>query len=263
MQVSTLIRIFKNVALHRFGKCSVCGRRTLFLVGNMLNVSHVRESLICIFCRSASRKRHVAVELLRHFALPLTSLAEHKHALQRFKIYSAVSDDPIYHALGKDHPNYITSEFFPDVAPGERKNGVLCQTLEALTFADASFDVVITEDVLEHVRYPDAAFREIHRVLKPGGAHIFTVPLTLDQPTVERVRFNGETIEHLLPPEYHGDALRGKILAYRNFGIDLFDRLTHFGFQTRLSLAQYQDTVKFGIADSIVLVSIKQGTHEQ
>lgn len=258
MRVSTLIRLVKSASLHRFGKCLVCGRRTLFLVGNAPNALHVRESLVCVFCRSFSRKRHVAIELLRHFGLPLTSLAQNRRALQGFRIYSAVSNDPIYRAIGAGNPNYVASEFFPDVPLGARKNGVLCQSLEALTFTDGSFDVVITEDVLEHVRHPDAAFREIWRVLKPGGAHIFTVPLTLDQPTVERVRFNGDAIEHLLPPEYHGDALRGEILAYRNFGIDLLDRLAHFGFQTRLSLAQYFDTARFGIADSIALVSVKR-----
>jgi len=257
MQFSTLIRILQSTALHRFGRCSVCGRRSLFLAGNMPHTEHLRESLVCVFCRSSSRKRHVALELLRHLGLPNTSLAQNKHSLQCWQIYSAVFDDPIYHAIGKGNPHYTASEFFPDAAPGTQKDGVLCQTLEALTFADGSFDVVLTEDVLEHVRYPERAFCEIYRVLKPGGAHIFTVPLELDKPTVERVRFHGDTVEHLLPPEYHGDALRGQILAYRNFGIDLLNRLAHLGFQTELRLARYRDTVTFGIADSIVLVSRK------
>jgi SAM-dependent methyltransferase len=257
MQFSTLIRILQSTALHRFGRCSVCGRRSLFLAGNMPHTEHLRESLVCVFCRSSSRKRHVALELLRYLGLPNTSLAQNKTQLRRWHIYSAVFDDPIYRAIGAGNPNYTASEFFSDVLPGAHKNGVLCQTLEALTFADCSFDVVLTEDVLEHVRYPERAFCEIYRVLKPGGAHIFTVPLQLDTPTVERVRFHGDTIEHLLPPEYHSDALRGQILAYRNFGIDLLNTLAHFGFQTELRLARYLDTVTFGVADSIVLVSRK------
>lgn len=42
-------------------------------------------------------------------------------------------------------------------------------TIEALPFEDGSFDVVISNGVLNLVPDKDAAFREIHRVLQPGG----------------------------------------------------------------------------------------------
>ena len=41
---------------------------------------------------------------------------------------------------------------------------------------DASFDVVIACDVLEHVPDDTAAMREIRRILRPGGTAILTVP---------------------------------------------------------------------------------------
>jgi SAM-dependent methyltransferase len=40
---------------------------------------------------------------------------------------------------------------------------------ERLTFPDASFDMVYSLGVLHHTPNPDRAFREVHRVLKPGG----------------------------------------------------------------------------------------------
>ena len=43
------------------------------------------------------------------------------------------------------------------------------QNLEKLTYEDESFDVVITQDVFEHINEPFQAFKEIARVLKPGG----------------------------------------------------------------------------------------------
>lgn len=43
---------------------------------------------------------------------------------------------------------------------------------EALPFHDASFDIVIMDAVLEHVQDVDAAFKEVARILKPGGAFI-------------------------------------------------------------------------------------------
>ncbi len=44
---------------------------------------------------------------------------------------------------------------------------------EKLPFPDESFDFVQAYSVMEHVDYPDQVFREVHRVLKPGGAFFF------------------------------------------------------------------------------------------
>jgi SAM-dependent methyltransferase len=52
---------------------------------------------------------------------------------------------------------------------------------EVLPFKDASFDGVLSLNVLEHVKDPFTAAKEILRVLKPGGDLVVVVPLT--QPT--------------------------------------------------------------------------------
>lgn len=44
---------------------------------------------------------------------------------------------------------------------------------EALPFADASFDIVVCVDVLEHVQNLPKVLSEIQRVLKPGGVFLF------------------------------------------------------------------------------------------
>jgi SAM-dependent methyltransferase len=114
---------------------------------------------------------------------------------------------------------------------------------------------VITEDGLEHVRYPDSAFAEIARVLRKGGVHIFTVPMTFDQPTLERVQAREDGNDLLLAePEYHGDGLRRRIIAYRSFGYDIFERLRNFGFETRAMMSTLRDH-RIGVIQSCVLVS--------
>jgi SAM-dependent methyltransferase len=45
-----------------------------------------------------------------------------------------------------------------------------------LEFADETFDLVVNNQVLEHVEDLDAVLREIHRVLKPGGTVLSIFP---------------------------------------------------------------------------------------
>ncbi len=46
----------------------------------------------------------------------------------------------------------------------------------ALPFASASYDLIVSCDVLEHVQSIDQALQEIHRVLRRGGAFIGFIP---------------------------------------------------------------------------------------
>ncbi len=48
-------------------------------------------------------------------------------------------------------------------------------------FADKEFEAVLCNQVLEHVFNPDEFLREIHRVLKPGGKLLLTVPFVWDE----------------------------------------------------------------------------------
>jgi len=47
---------------------------------------------------------------------------------------------------------------------------------DRLPFADASFDTLLVTEVLEHVGDAEVAVAEIHRVLRPGGHALITVP---------------------------------------------------------------------------------------
>lgn len=49
-------------------------------------------------------------------------------------------------------------------------------TLEMLPFADGSFDLVTANMVVEHLADPVTAFKEVFRVLVPGGIFLFHTP---------------------------------------------------------------------------------------
>ena len=76
----------------------------------------------------------------------------------------------------RECPEYLPTHFFADTPRGQIHKGFRCEDLMAQTFENESFDLVITSDVFEHLPDVAPAVREIMRTLKPGGAHIFTVP---------------------------------------------------------------------------------------
>lgn len=102
-----------------------------------------------------------------------------------------------------------------------------------LSLTDASVDLAISSDVLEHV--PDAyrAHSEIRRVLRPGGSHVFTVPFLGGQAHDQiRTQAGPDGPEFLEEPEYHGDPLREEgSLVYRIFSLEMLVRLDEMGFQ--------------------------------
>lgn len=71
-------------------------------------------------------------------------------------------------------------EYHPDAAArAAAKSGVpvLAGTVNAMPFADASFSVVVSLDVLSHAAVdPGLALAEMRRVLRPGGVLIVNLP---------------------------------------------------------------------------------------
>jgi SAM-dependent methyltransferase len=47
---------------------------------------------------------------------------------------------------------------------------------ESIPYPDATFDIVISDNVLEHLTQPEIVFAEVLRVLKPGGRFLFKTP---------------------------------------------------------------------------------------
>ena len=159
------------------------------------------------------------------------ALRENFRALGRCDVCELSSRGALAAYLRRKARSAATSEYFPDVPRGALHNGVRCEDVQQLTYASASFDLVTHTEVLEHVPDDARAMAELLRVLRPGGAMIFTVPMHEGEHTVERARQHDGAIEYLLEPVYHLDLLRPEgILAFRDYGLDIVERLHAAGF---------------------------------
>ncbi|MBW2370854.1 MAG: class I SAM-dependent methyltransferase [Deltaproteobacteria bacterium] len=203
----------------RIDHCPVCDRPR-----PILRLDHNEVSIRCLVCKSSI----ITMSLISVLNRLVKDLLEKS-------VYELSSRGPLFTYLSAHTRQLTVSEMFDDIEPGSMKDGVPCQNVEQLTFSDETFDVCTSTEVFEHVADDRKGFSEIYRVLKPGGWFVFTVPLRSDRQTMERARKIGPNhIAHLLPPEYHGDHLRGRrnVLAFRTYGTDIIDRLTGCGFET-------------------------------
>jgi SAM-dependent methyltransferase len=71
---------------------------------------------------------------------------------------------------------------------------------DSIPAEDASFDVVLCTQVLEHVSQPLKALREFHRILRSGGVMIATVPFLWEEHETpsDYYRYTRYGIEHLV-----------------------------------------------------------------
>jgi hypothetical protein len=216
------------------GYCWVCQRPVAFHVEytffpsrspvDGVLIPNWREHLACPSCLLINRMRATI-----HF------LEERLQPTPDSPIYLTEQTTDLFRCLAQRYPNAVGSEYLgQQVGFGEQTaGGIRNESVTRLSFADASFDAVISLDVFEHVPEFGRALAECRRVLRPGGSLLFSVPF-LPERKENLVRAvvdeNGET-QHLLPPEYHADPLHTEgCLAYYCFGWELLDQVRAAGF---------------------------------
>jgi hypothetical protein len=181
--------------LKNSGYCPICESNVTFIARDAWLRDHYR----CTKCNSIPRERALMLMIDSFFPNWRDSTIHESSPVNRGTSWR----------LSKECPHYVASQYFSSQQPGTTVGKVRNENLEALTFADESIDLHVTQDVLEHVFHPSKVFSEIARTLKPGGAHIFTVPIVNKQkPSSLRARISDDgEIEHLKPPEYHGNPI--------------------------------------------------------
>lgn len=216
-RIHRIVRRVRRVAYHMArrgfwpGFCPICAGRTLFYQEG----SWRRDQYLCARCLSIPRFRALIAVLETHIP-----------DWRDVHIHESSPGGASSLKLARETRHYVASHYFPDIAPGALNNGYRCENLEQQTFADAVFDLVITQDVFEHILDPHQAFAEIARTLKPGGRHVFTVPWYYWQPTLVRAaRKNGEVV-YLCEPDYHRNPIDPKgSLVVTEWGADLCDQI--------------------------------------
>ncbi len=203
-----------------------------------------REGIVCSRCGSSIRARQLAAIIVAelnsrlrcsHRSLAALCRSDAAATLKVAEINSAGS----LHQFLASLPGLRFSEY------GSEDPAVPSEDLLALSYESGVFDLVVTSETLEHVPDFDRALAEIRRILKPGGQHIFTVPVVWDRVTRVRASISdGELVEHL-PPSYHGVPKEGRqdFLVFYEFGGDVVETVRRAGFDLRVLKDSRRPTV--------------------
>jgi SAM-dependent methyltransferase len=218
--------VHEKIVAEWAGFCPICERETVFRSMD----PWFRDYLHCLSCEGGSIPRERALMLTMKSVVPnWRTLDIHE---------SSPCPRGVSLRLQRECAGYVATQFFADVPRGLSRSGLRCEDLERQTFANGCFDVVITQDVMEHVFDPAAAYREIWRTLRPGGVHVHTTPIYKDKvATVCRAeRLPDGSIRHLLPAEYHDNPIdKGGSLVTFEYGYELPDLIAKWtGFDVEV-----------------------------
>ena len=203
-------QIMSNNILDSEGYCSTCNQNVTFVAKH----AWLRDHFVCVKCGSIPRERAL-MQVIEQFYPNWRDLIIHE---------TSPGNRGASVRLQQECKHYLPSQFFPNQKLGDIHNGMRCENLEKLTFEDNSIDMHVSQDVMEHIFNPDKAFKEIARTLKPGGAHIFTVPLVNKMlPSKVRAKISeAGKIEYIEEAMYHGNPIDAQgSLVTMDWGYDI------------------------------------------
>jgi SAM-dependent methyltransferase len=218
------------------GFCVPCGTRVKFLVDMEAGgqrtedgwVPNWRERVVCPTCGMNNRQRLIATLVKRE-------LDRDRGINAWFMEYVT----PIYKWVERTYKgrDITGSEYLGHQnKSGDVIDGIRHEDVTDLSFEDECLDLIVSNDVFEHVPRPAEAFKECARVLRPGGMMLATIPFynTYDL-SVVRARLTGHEIENLLPPMFHGNPVSDSgSLVFTDFGWDIVGSFLNTGFSDAL-----------------------------
>lgn len=103
------------------------------------------------------------------------------------------------------HCDYVSNDLGVGDAEWVYRNIDIVSPADRIPVEAACFDHVLCTQVMEHIEYPEMAFKEFQRILKPGGMLYLTAPLC--------------AVEHQPPFDY---------FRYTRYGLDSLGRRSGF-----------------------------------
>jgi SAM-dependent methyltransferase len=185
-------------------QCCVCGKHyRKFLPYGYVNS---RSNALCPNCLSLERHR-----LLWLYFKNKTDI------LQNQKSFLHIAPEICFvQRLRKTKLDYRTADL-------ESPWADLHFNIEKIPLADASFDIVMANHILEHVEHLDRALNEINRILKPQGIAILLSPIN---PKLQNTYEDASIIDPL-----EREKAFGQKDHLRMFGMDYAQMLSQYDFQ--------------------------------
>ena len=183
-----------------------------------------RERLVCPLCSMNNRQRLIAALVKQEL-----------QGKQGKRVYFMEQITPIFNwamATFKQHQIFGSEYLGHEHLGGTVVKGIRHEDVENLSFADKQLDLIVSNDVFEHVPSPVKAFSECARVLKAGGVMLATIPFHQGNDlSVIRARLTNGQLEHILPPVFHGNPVSADgSLVFTDFGWDMLSTIRLAGF---------------------------------
>lgn len=188
-----------------------------------------------------SRLRAVVMELLRATA---------GRDVADLRIFAPEALTSFALLLRGRYVRFVGSEFSTDADIEKKLFPIRFENLLELSFPDEVFDVVLVNDVFEHVPDIDRCLSEIARVTKPGGRLISTFPFNIgNEESVVKARLEDDGIRYLTAPEYHGNPVDPNgSLVFEIPGWNILDRARGAGW-SKVEMV-YETSVHHGVVSS-------------
>lgn len=193
---------------YRGGRCTLPPlMRALEMIGSDV------DNFECPRCGAHDRERHLLLYLQSSGLLASLPSLRILHFAPEWNLSRRIAEMvPV---------QYVKCDLYPGTADVQRVD------IQAMPYADATFDMVIANHVLEHVGDDLKAVSEVARVLKPGGCAVLQTPYS---DMLERTWSDPGIISDVARLQAYGQEDH-----LRLFGRDIFLRFSQFGLASRVS----------------------------
>lgn len=197
--------------------CNICGKSASFFWSSgtkseLFKKKKVvgggeRNNAICPFCNSMDRFRW-----LQYVLATQTDIYTKQNVILHF-----APEVQIAEKIRRNNPGYLSA----DIVEGRAD---VVEDITKLSFADQTFDYIIFNHVLEHIKDEESALKEVKRCIKLTGKIILSVPICWEEKTFER--------DDIVTPQER-EIYYGQEDHVRLYGYDFPERMEEYGFEVQ------------------------------